>query len=125
MIARALLALGIALLVFAWAHTARAQGLEDRDMILVEPTTTVSGFSLQNLENCSVDINDSSGLLDQRVFNASALTGGGQHTVDLAGKTGFTSVEAYCQNTLVEVSARVSLTRTFLGDPPGVPSLLP
>ena len=125
MIWRAFLALAIALVLFVWANTSSAQALEDRDMTLVEPTTTEAGFPLQNLENCSVDITDSTGLLDQRVFDASALTGGGQHTIDLAGKTGFTNVEAYCQNTLVEQSTKVSLSRTFLGDAPGVPGLLP
>ena len=95
----------------------------DRDMTLEEPTTTVSGSLIQNLQDCVVDVVDLSGVPDQRIIAASSPNGGGEQTIDLTGKLGFTTVTALCRNTLVEESTSVSLTRTFPGEPPANPTL--
>ena len=103
---------------FAWG-----QGPSDRDMILVEPSTTVSGLPITNLLNCVVEITDASGLLDSRTIDASSPTGGDSHNIDLTGKVGHTIVEAFCHNTLIEASTRAQLARTFPGDVPSPPVL--
>jgi len=111
-----------------WASVASAQ-VVDRDMTLEEPTTTVGGFALLNLSNCTVRIADrtpdgSGGtVIEERVIPATAPTGGGNHTVDLAGKIGFTTVTSFCSNTIGGESTSVSLTRTFPGDAPSSPTL--
>ncbi|MEE8240135.1 MAG: hypothetical protein V3R16_02605 [Nitrospirales bacterium] len=95
----------------------------DRDMTLIEPVTTATGAPIQNLLQCTAQITDSSGTMDQRVIPASAPTGGGVHTIDLTGKTGFTTVTAACLNTEQELGGSASNTRTFPGDPPARPEI--
>ena len=95
----------------------------DRDMTMLEPTTTKLGEPIRALRDCVVDVDDASAVLDQRIIPASAPTGGGTHTIDLAGKVGFTTITAFCRNNIDEDGASVSLTRTFPGDPPASPTL--
>ena len=107
------------LLLFILAQTV------DRDMTLIEPTTTAGGTPIQNLKDCLVDVVDSSGTADSRTLPASAPTGGGTQTIDLTAKIGFTTVTARCRDTLNQEGGSVSLTRTFPGDPPASPEIRP
>ncbi len=111
-----------------WASMASAQAV-DRDMTLEEPTTTVGGFAILNLQDCTVRIADRTPdgaggtIIETRVIPATAPTGGGTHEVDLTNKVGFTTVTSFCSNSIGGESTSVSLTRTFPGDPPSSPTL--
>ena len=86
-------------LVFAaclLAPSAQAQTV-DRDMTLIEPTTSAGGTPIKNLKDCLVDVVDSSGTTDSRTLPASAPTGGGTQTIDLTAKIGFTTGTARCE----------------------------
>ncbi len=110
------------LCVLLGAHVASAQTI-DRDMTLIEPTTTAGGTPIQDLKDCLVDVVDSTGTLDARTIPASAPTGGGTQTIDLTAKIGLTTVTARCRDTLNQEGGSVSRTRTFPGDPPASPTL--
>jgi len=112
----------IAIIVMIWASPVLAQAI-DRDMTMIEPTTTAANLPIQNLQDCIVDVVDASQAADQRIIPASALTGGGTHTIDLTGKIGLTTVTAKCRNTIGVTGVSVSKTRTFPGDPPSSPTL--
>lgn len=104
------------------ASTVSAQ-VVDRDMTMLEPTTTLLGPALKALKDCVVDVDDASTTVDQRILPASAPTGGGSHIIDLTGKVGFTTVTAFCRNNIDEDGGSVSKTRTFPGNPPASPTL--
>ncbi len=110
------------LMAISFALIATAQTV-DRDMTLVEPTTSAGGQPLKNLQDCLVDVVDSTGTADSRTIPASSPNGGGTQTIDLTAKLGFTTVTARCRDTLNQEGASVSLTRTFPGDPPASPTL--
>ena len=112
------------LCVLLGAHVASAQTI-DRDMTLVEPTTSVGGQPLTNLKDCIVDVVDSSGTADSRTLPASSPNGGGTQTIDLTAKIGFTTVTARCRDTLNQEGGSVSLSRIFPGDPPASPQIRP
>ncbi len=110
------------LCVLLGAHVASAQTV-DRDMTLIEPTTSAGGQPLRNLADCLVDVIDSTGQVDARILPASSPNGGGTQTIDLTAKVGFTTVTARCRDTLNQEGGSVSLTRTFPGDPPASPQI--
>jgi hypothetical protein len=116
----------VAALILMLAPVAAAQGPDDRDMVLEEPTRLSNGNQLTvnggKLVWCAARIDQEFGPDGLQEFPATRPEGGGFHTIDLTGYEGTVTVTGTCRRevggVVYQSGESNALPRTFRVESP-------